>query len=70
MGKFDNLKAIVKISAENCRKHNAYPKYDPIPDNHFHSLILDSATQIPIKSSSKAKKLQKAANIVFESTEK
>lgn len=63
--RFPNLKAIVRISASDCRKNNTHPIADILPDNPFHALILDSANEITI-SASKAKKLQKVSVVIFE----
>lgn len=59
------LKAIVKIQKKTCDSLDTYVKYDKIPENEYHSLILNSSVEgdICIKSS-KAKKLRDASIIV------
>lgn len=66
--RFDNLKAVAAISALDCRNCGAFPKYDPIPNNEFHSLILDAPNSVTIKSG-KARRLAKMAKVVFQQAE-
>ena len=60
------LRAVVKLKVEDCRKIGTYVQYKPIPENLFHSEITESETEISIKSS-KARKLQEASIVVYQS---
>lgn len=61
--RFDNLKAVVSISAGDCRAKNTYVEYDPIEENIYHSLVLDSKENVTIKKS-KARQLTRGVKIV------
>lgn len=47
----------------NC---DALPRYLPVEGNEYHSEIHDSAEQIQIKKSSKAKKLANSCRVIFQ----
>ena len=59
------LKAILSISALECREIETCPISDPLPDNIYHALILESEDKISI-SSGKARKLVKKASVVIK----
>ena len=63
--RFQNLRAIICLSAGVCREENAFIKYDPILENEHHSLILDSPEKIQM-GSGKARRLARRVQVVFE----
>lgn len=52
----DQVKAIAYFDAEFCYQLPSYLKYEPLPENEYHSGIYDSKEKIEL-SSIKAKKL-------------
>ena len=58
------LKAVVSITAEECRNFDTHPIYKPEPDNVYHSEIHGSPTEIQL-TSSQAKKPGRNVKIVF-----
>ena len=59
-----NLRAIISVTAEECRNINTYPKAAPEPNNSFHALILRNSDQIQL-TQSQAKKLRDRSRIDF-----
>lgn len=57
--------AIVYLSAEECREENVCPEADPIKDNEYHALIIDSPGNIRLDPK-KARALAKKARIAYQ----
>ena len=58
------LKAVVSITAKECRNFDTHPIYKPEPGNEYHSEIHGSLTEIQL-TASQAKKLSRNVKIVF-----
>ena len=58
------LKAVVSITAKECRNFGTHPIYKPELGNEYHSEIHGSPTEIQL-TASQAKKLSRNVKIVF-----
>ena len=55
---------LVSLTALQCREADTFPKPDPIMENPYHALILNSPSEITI-TRSKARRLAKMARIIL-----
>lgn len=65
LNRFDVLKAIAYISSEDSIAVGAHPYYEPVEDNHYHSVLKQADGSIPL-TSSVAKKLSRAVLISYK----
>jgi len=62
LNRFDALKAIVYISSRESISNDAYPHYNPVDNNEFHSLLKQPDGSIPLTPKI-AKKLSRSVLI-------